>query len=153
MRKIILIATAIALSVPSIAAADAATDAVKARQEHMKSYGKQMATFAAMAKGEVEYDAAAAQAAAETLAELIKADQSGFWLPGTSADDMPGVSYASADLWNEFDKAGAIGGELAAAVATMQEVAGNGKGEMAQALGGIGKNCQACHKAYQLKKD
>lgn len=153
MRKIILIATAIALSVPSIVAADAATDAVKARQEHMKSFGKQMGTFAGMAKGEVEYDAAAAQAAADTLVELVNADMSGFWLPGTSADDLPGVSYAKADLWNEGDKVGAIVGDLKTAAATMQEVAGTGKAEMAQALGGIGKNCQACHQSYQLKKN
>lgn len=151
MRKIIF--TAIALSLPTLAIADAASDAVKARQEHMKSYGKQMGVFAAMAKGEVEYDAAAAQAAADTLAELTTKDQSGFWVEGSSAEDLPGVSYASADLWNNFDKAGAIGKDLAAAAAAMQGVAGSGKGEMAQALGEVGKNCQACHKEFQVKKD
>ncbi len=151
MRKFII--AAIALSLPTLAIADAATDAVKARQAHMKSYGKQMGTFAAMAKGEVEYDAAAAQAAADELGKLVMVDQSAFWLPGTSMDDLPGVSYAKPAFWSEMDKAGAIGKEMVAAVAAMQEVAGSGKGEMAQALGGIGKNCQACHKAYQAKKD
>ncbi|WP_068118490.1 c-type cytochrome [Tropicimonas marinistellae] len=151
MRKIIL--TAIALSLPTLAVADAATDAVKARQDHMKSYGKQVGTFAAMAKGEVDYDPAAAQAAADALVELVNMDMSGFWIPGTSADDLPGVSYAKPDLWNNFEKAGGIGTELQKAAATMQEVAGNGQGEMAQALGGIGQQCQECHKAFQLKKD
>lgn len=151
MRKIILTIAAIAL--PTLVAADAVTDAVKARQEHMKAYGKQMQTFAAMAKGETEYDPAVAQAAADTLVALVNEDTSALWVPNSSSDDLPGVSKARPELWENFEKAGAIGAEMKAAAATMQQVAANGKGEMAQALGEIGKTCQSCHKAFQVKED
>lgn len=151
MRKTIL--AAIAISIPCLALADAATDAVKARQEHMKSLGKQVGTFAAMAKGEMEYDPVAAQAAADMLVELANADMSGFWPEGSSMDDLPGVSYAKPELWSNFDKAGAIATELKAAAAGMQAVAGSGKDQMAAAIGPIGQQCQACHENFQAKKD
>ncbi len=151
MRKMIL--AAIALSIPTIVAADAMTDAVKARQDHMKGYGQSVGQLAKMAKGEMDYDAAAAQKAADMIVELSTKDQSGYWLPGTSSEDMPGVSYAKPALWTDGAKAGEFGGALVKAAAALQAVAGSGKGEMAQALGGVGQNCSGCHKVYQAKKD
>ncbi|MFD0980381.1 c-type cytochrome [Tropicimonas aquimaris] len=151
MKKTIL--AAIAISIPCIALADAATDAVKARQDHMKAFGKQVGTFAAVAKGEAEYDPAVAQAAADMLVELANADQSGFWMEGTSMDDLPGVSYAKPALWENTDQVTAIMTDLQAAAANMQDVASDGKDAMVAALGPIGQQCQACHKEFQAKKD
>ena len=151
MRKMIF--AAIAISIPAFAFADAATDAVKARQDNMKARGAQVGMLAKMAKGEVAYDAAKAQEAADMLIDALKVDASGFWIPGTTSEDMPGVSYAKPELWSNFDKAKAIGGEMMAAAMNLQAVAGNGQGEMAQALGGVGQGCQGCHKEFQVKKD
>lgn len=152
MRKIII--AAIALSLPTLAVADELADAVKARQEHMKTYGKNIGMLAKMAKGEMEYDAAAAQAAADVLVEYSTKDQSGYWLPGTSSEDMPGVSYALPALWSsDGAKAGEIGKEFVMNAAALQEAAGAGQGEMGKALGAVGKNCSDCHKSFQAKKD
>ncbi|PRY22976.1 cytochrome c556 [Aliiruegeria haliotis] len=151
MRKYVFVA--IALSLPSLAIADALTDAVKTRQEHMKTYGKNIGMLAKMAKGELDYDADAAQAAADTIVEYSTKDQSGYWLPGTSSEDMPGVSYALPALWTDGAKAGEIAKEFVANAAALQAVAGAGQGEMAKALGAAGKNCNDCHKSFQAKKD
>ncbi|MFV0334984.1 MAG: c-type cytochrome [Tropicimonas sp.] len=151
MRKFLI--AAIAVSIPALAIADAATDAVKARQEHMKGYGQNVGVLSKMAKGEVDFDSAAAQQAADALAELAGKDASGYWLPGTSSDDMPGVSYAYPALWQDGAKAGEIAGQLREAALALQGVAGTDRAAMAKALGDVGKTCQDCHKDFRMKKD
>ncbi len=150
MRKLIL--AAVMLAIPAVAVADEIADAVKARQDHMKGYGKNIGELAKMAKGEMDYDATAAQAAADAIAELAAKDQSGYWLPGSSSDDLPGVSRALPALWTDGAKLGEIGGKFGPAVAALQASAGAGQGEMAAALGGVGQVCSECHKAFQQEK-
>ena len=150
MRKLII--AAIVLALPTVGGAQSADEAVKARQDHMKSYGQSIGLLAKMAKGEVEYNPAEAQAAADTIAELSQKDQSGYWLPGTSTDDMPGVSRALPAIWVEGSNIGEIAGKLPPAALTLQQVAGSGRGEMAGALGDVGNTCNECHKSFQQEK-
>ena len=81
---------AIAVSLGAMALADGHfTDrqlqgAINARQAQMTLYSHNLGTLGAMAKGDIEYDAAAAQAAADNLAALSTMSQTGFWLPGMS---------------------------------------------------------------------
>ena len=150
MRKTII--ATIVLAIPTFVAAQSLDDAVKARQEHMKSYGKSIGLLAKMAKGEVDYDSAQAQAAADMIVELTQKDQSGYWLPGTSSDDMPGVSRALPAIWAEGSKIGEVAGKLPPAALALQEVAGTGRSEMAGGLGAVGNSCNECHKSFQQEK-
>ncbi len=123
--------------------------AVKVRKSHMQLYQFNIGILGAMAKGEVEYDADAASAAAGNLAAVSTLSQRGYWMPGTSSDDLPDETRALPALWEEGSKAGEIGGSFAEAAAALAAVAGDGKDAMAGAIGPVGKACGDCHKAYR----
>ncbi len=124
--------------------------AVKARKAHMQLYAFNLGTLGAMAKGEMEYNAEAASAAANNLASLSSLSQRGYWAPGTSSDDLPDESRALPAIWQEGSKAGEIGASFAEAAAALAAVAGDGKDAMAGAIGPVGKGCGDCHKAYRV---
>lgn len=151
MRKIIL--TALALSIPTLVFADEITDAIKARQDHFKARGQAVGVLASMAKGETDYDAAAAQEAADKLVALANEDISGLWPAGSSSEDLPGVTRALPAIWAEGSRIGEIGAKFGPATEALQAAAGQGKAEMAAALGGVGAVCQECHKSYQAEKN
>ena len=123
--------------------------AVKARKAHMQLYAFNIGTLGAMAKGEAEYDADAASAAANNLATVATLSQRGYWMPGTSSDDLPDESRALPAIWESGSKAGEIGASFAEAAAALAAVAGDGKDAMAAAMGPVGKGCRDCHESYR----
>jgi len=127
--------------------------AVKARQAHMQLYGHNLGILGGMAKGEIDYDADAAQAAANNMAALASFDQRSYWVPGTSTAELGEETKALPDIWQDGSKAGEIGGQLAEAAAALAEVAGNGQEALGPALGPVGKACGACHKPYRQSDD
>lgn len=127
--------------------------AVSARKAHMQLYSFNLGTLGAMAKGEVEYDAAAASAAAGNLAALSSLNQSAYWVPGTSSEDLPGESRAKPEIWQAGSTAAEIGATFAEAAAALAAVAGDGKDAMAGALGAVGKGCGDCHEAYRAPRN
>jgi cytochrome c556 len=138
------------LAAPTFAIADQAQDTVEARQGYYKLLGANMGVFASMAKGAVEYDAAAAQTAADNMSVLTSYNLAPLFAPGTSSEDVDG-SRALPAIWSDTAGVQEKGAAFGAAVANMKEVAGQGKAEMAGALGQLGGTCKACHKAYRAK--
>jgi cytochrome c556 len=138
------------LAAPTFAIADQAQDTVEARQGYYKLLGANMGVFASMAKGAVEYDAAAAQTAADNMSVLTSYNLAPLFAPGTSSEDVDG-SRALPAIWSDMAGVQEKGAAFGAAVANMKEVAGQGKAEMAGALGQLGGTCKACHKAYRAK--
>ena len=126
--------------------------AVDARQAHMKLYGKNLGVLGGMLKGEVAYDAATAQAAADKILELSTADQSGFWLPGTDSDSYK-ETRAKPEIWTADSTAGAKGKALVVAAQAMAKTAGQGVDGIKAGMGGVGGACSACHKAYRVPKE
>lgn len=149
MRKAIL--ATIAIAFPTVLAADPLEDTIAARQGYYKLLGANVGIFAAMAKGEMEYDAAAAQTAADNVVTLTQYNLAHVFVPGTSADEFPGKTRALGKIWNEFPSVAEKGAALKAAAAEMQTAAGQGKGEMTAALGKLGGTCKACHDDYRAK--
>ncbi len=133
----------------AFAASHGANPAVTARKSHMQLNQFNLGALFAMAKGDIEYDADAASAAAGNLVALSQLSQRGYWAPGTSADDLPGETRALPALWGDGSKAGEIAGSLSEAVMALDMVAGDGKDAMAAALGPVGQACTACHKDYR----
>ncbi|MDJ0640051.1 MAG: cytochrome c [Paracoccaceae bacterium] len=143
----------LALSGAAYSGGHGGNPAVKARKAHMQLYSFNLGTLGAMAKGEVEYDAETASTAANNLAAVSQLSQRGYWLPGTSSDDLPDESRALPALWQEGSKAGEIGGKFAEAAAALAAVAGDGKDAMAAAMGPVGKACGDCHEAYRKPRN
>ena len=149
MRKAII--TAIALALPTTLAAGPMEDTIAARQGYFKLLGANIGVLASMAKGERDYEAAAAQAAAGNLVTLSNYKLDHLFMPGTSADDFPDKTRALAKIWDDLPDVQSKVADLNKAALAMQQVAANGKGEMAGALGGVGGACKACHDNYRAK--
>lgn len=124
-----------------------ANPAVKARQAHMGLFSFNLGALGAMAKGEADYDAAAAQAAADNLLALSALNQMAYWTPGTSNADLegtralPAIWEAGSDVMTKVD-------DLHTAAMAMAENAGTLDGVKAN-IGAVGAACGACHKAYR----
>ena len=126
--------------------------AVKARNAAMTLYSFSLGTLGAMAKGEMEYDAAAASAAASNLAAVANLNQMAFWPEGTSNADIDGTRALPA-IWENTDDVVAIAMKLAEASNALAATAGDGLEAVQAGLGPVGAECGACHKAYRAPRN
>ena len=152
MKKLMLttvVGMTIALAGAAHAGGHEGNPAVKARQAHMQLYGFNLGILGAMAKGEAEYNADAAQAAADRLASLATMNQWAYWTPGTSTEELGSETRALPAIWQDGSKAGEIGGQMAEAAVALAAVASDGQAALGPALGPVGGACGACHKAYR----
>ena len=146
MRKLIL--ASVLAAVPVLAFADAAEDAIEAREGYMKMLSINMGTLAGMAKGEIAYDAAAATAAGDNIEALSKYTLPALFIAGTSPADgakteaLPAVWENSADFATKF--AG-----LQEAAAGAGAAAGGGQEALGPVLKKLGGACKACHDTYR----
>lgn len=144
------------LTVAAIASAGAVTaqDApfgmeIKARQGIMAYRALQLGVLGGMAKGEVEYNAEAAQKAADNLAASSALDASMLWPQGSDNAANPATD-AAASLW---DPASDIGGKAKAmgdAVMAMQAAAGKDLDSLKAAMGPLADACTGCHKVSRI---
>jgi len=127
--------------VGGIAFAEASDPTVKARHELMDANGGAMKVLGGMAKGEVAFDAAAAEAAKATL--IASAADTAAKFKDQATDP---ASHAKPEIWTSWDdfvaKADALG--KAAAALDTSSVDGVKAG-----LGAIGGACGACHETYK----
>lgn len=130
------------------AAGHGGNPAVQARQAHMQLYAHNLGTLGAMAKGSVEFDAAAAQGAADNLHALATMNQSSYWLPGTSNDDLGDETRAMAAIWADGSTIGAASQAMIDGATAMQAAAGTLEGVQG-AMGAVGGACGGCHKAFR----
>ncbi|MCW8843196.1 MAG: cytochrome c [Rhodobacteraceae bacterium] len=145
MRHVLLAAL---IAAPALAYANPAEETVEARQGYYKLLGENMGVFAAMAKGERDYDAAAAQTAADNMVLLSNYDVTHLFAPGTSSFDLD-KTRALPDIWDDMAGVQSKFADFSKAAAAMKDVAGQGKAEMAGALGPLGGTCKGCHDAYR----
>ncbi|MEX0339731.1 MAG: cytochrome c [Arenibacterium sp.] len=127
----------------------AAMAAVKARKATMTLYAFELGALGGMAKGDIEYDADAAKAAASNLAKISSMNQMRLWMPGTSTAELGDATGALPAIWESGSKAADIGKELAMAAAAMESAAGEGLDSLRGAIGAVGKTCGACHDDYR----
>ena len=127
----------------------AADDAIKARQECMKTNGKMMGVMVPMFKGEKPYDAAAVKAATDATGAAC-ADWSKWW----GEDTMKGETaetWAKAEIWSDaagFKAAGEANyGKMQALIATTDEA---GFKAVFPELGGT---CKGCHEKFRRPKE
>lgn len=142
----------IAAGLPGAAAAQSLEEkATSARQGLMQLIVWEAGPLFAMAKGDVAYDAQMASTRAQNLAVLAQYAGHSLFLPGTSAEDMPGTSAALPSAWT--DQAGFHQGfeDLKSQTAVVVAEAGKGQEQLRAAVGELGKVCGDCHESFRQK--
>lgn len=127
-------------SVPVNAAGDAAVE----RQALMKNVGAATRSASAMVKGEVEFNAVAAQMAMATLHNAAL----GFGYMFPEGSETGAETEASPAIWSDRDGFNKVVGKFVAdtsAKVTDLE-------SLKSAFGAATSNCGTCHKAYRVKK-
>ncbi|WP_185968372.1 cytochrome c [Paracoccus sp. M683] len=146
--KLILAAAIAAL--PMLAHADAAEDALEARQGFMKMLSINMGTLSGMAKGDIAYDAAAATQAGANIEALSQYSLPALFIEGTSVDD--GVeTEALPAIWSNSDDFATKFAGLQEAAAGAGAAVGGGQDAIGPALQQLGGACKACHDDYREK--
>ena len=150
-RNVIFGLAAAALAATAVyAGGHGGNPAVKARKAHMQLYAHNLGTLGGMAKGDMDYNADLAQAAANNLAAMSMLNQMSYWPPGTSTAELGDETRALPAGWESasMDDVMAKGTALAEAAGAMQAAAGSLEGIQA-AIGAVGSACGACHKVYR----
>ena len=145
--KALLTAAAI-VALPMLAHAQSVEDAIEARHGFYKMLSFNMATLSGMAKGEIEYDEAAASTAGQNIEALTGYDLPSLFVEGSSMDDNM-ESAAKPAIWeNPDDFATKFAGLREAAAGASDAVKGGQEnvGPVVQKLGGA---CKACHDEYR----
>jgi len=141
------LAVAIALA-PAATLAQDFDNQIAARQGQMRVQAANLGVLVGMARGEIEYDAEAAQVAADNLATVSEIDQRFFWPEGS------GIMYSSdtkalPEIWDDYDDFISKWEAYGEAATALQAVAGDGQQAMAGGLQQVGNACGACHEDYQ----
>ena len=125
---------------------EALSKAVKARQATMQLYAFNLGALGAMAKGEVPFNAEAAQAAAGNIVKLSSQNQMAYWPAGSAQGEVEGARALPA-LWDNMADVGSHAAELTKAAMAAESV--TDQAGLQAAMGGMGAACGGCHKAYR----
>ncbi|SNX73839.1 cytochrome c556 [Cereibacter ovatus] len=147
--KRVLLSTLVA-SLPAVAMAADAEKVVEARQGYFSLVALEFGPLAAMAKGEMPYDAAAATAHAADLVALTKYNPGDLYAAGTAEGEAKG-SHAKAAIWTDMSAYQAKGVAFFEAIAALEPAAGAGQKELAAAVGKVGATCKSCHDDFRAK--
>lgn len=140
-----LAATAVLMSTPAFAEVP---QEVKARQGQFNIMALNLGILGGMARGTVDYDADAAQAAADSLVAVASLAQAPMWTAGTDAMSIDGTRAQPA-IWENLDDVLAKWAAFGDAAGKMAEAAGTGREALGPNLGALGGTCKACHDAYR----
>ena len=152
MRRLLIAAAMTAAVLPGAAAlADPLDDAIKARRGYFTLLGANVGPLAAMAKGDIEYDAETAELHASNLGALTFYNPVPHFPAGSDNDAKFGDTRALPVIWDDLD--GFLGKyqDMVEAVSALQGAAGEGRAALGPALGEVGGTCKACHDDYRAK--
>lgn len=148
MKRIILAAVAAAFVSTGLAFAGGHLPQEK-RQAAMKEVGKNMGIVAKMAKGETEFDGAAALAAFVAMKDATT--DFGDLFPEGS--ETGAETEASPKIFSDRDGFNAKVDEFQAALVEASASAPADREALGATLGMVGKNCQSCHEGFRVKND
>ncbi|RJE82432.1 c-type cytochrome [Paracoccus onubensis] len=151
MRLINLTAIVAFSAFPVIASADDATEnAMEARHGLMKMFAVDMGLLSGMAKGEIEYDEAAASRAASNIEALGAYDPSGLFLEGTAVGEVDD-SEALPAIWENPEDFAQKFADLGEAAIGAGDAVKGGRENLGPVLQKLGGTCKACHDDYRQK--
>ena len=123
---------------------------IVARHGQMQIMALNLGVIGNMARGNTDYDADAAQAAADNLVAISGVSQDLLWPDSTS--DHP-ASHALPTVWTDRDGFFAAWDDFGEGAAQLQAVAGDGMDAMRAGLGAVGRTCGGCHDDYRMSDD
>ena len=128
--------------------------AVKARQAYMQLNGFYIGQLAAIAKGQVPYDAALATGVANSLMALATMDVGAMWPPGSGNDNpaLAGKTRALPEIWTTFPAVVEKADALSKALEAMVVAAGTDLASLQGAFGAVGAGCGGCHRSFRAEK-
>lgn len=146
LTRVSILAVSATLVTASLAVSQ--DDPVKARQESMKQVGAATKSLGQMVKGEIAYDAAAAEKAMTQIRDAVASFPDKF----PEGSDQ-GETEASPKIWEDkqgFEAASAkfekdAGDAIAAAGTDLDSLKAN--------FGKVASNCKSCHESYRVKKN
>ncbi|WPH20168.1 c-type cytochrome [Variovorax paradoxus] len=138
-----LAAACAAVSLPAAAQFAKPEDAIKYRQSALFVMGQHFSRVGAMANGRVPYDAAAASANAEIVAEMARLPWTAFGAGTEGGKGKPEVWKEAAKFKEHQDKMVAETGKLVVAAK-----AGTVEALKAQ-FGATASSCKACHDSFR----
>ncbi|MGV6848261.1 MAG: c-type cytochrome [Marinibacterium sp.] len=124
----------------------------KARSGEMAIIAINLGVLGGMAKGEIAYDPAQAQAAANSIAAIALINQEPLWPEGSDAFSTD-HGRAKAEIWDNLDDFKSKWMAFGQASAAMQAAAGQGPQAVGAAMGGLGGSCKGCHEKYRAPKN
>ena len=153
MKQILTIAAAALIGLTGAVSAEDAPFAkeIKARQGLMEINALSIGILAGMAKGEVPYDAAKAQEAADAIVGVYKLDLPMLWPTGSDNTANPATNALPAIWASDSTIMEKIEGWEKASLA-MQAAAGKDLASLQGAMDGLGGAGGACHKAFRASK-
>jgi len=122
--------------------------AIKARQGQFQMFALNLGVLGGMAQGRMDYDAAAAQEAADNLFHLSRNSQFGMWPEGSDNGAVDGTR-ALPVIWSDNADFLARYAALQTGAEAMQAAAGTDLAALQGALGGLAGACQACHQQFR----
>jgi cytochrome c556 len=153
IRKALTVATVTSLIAAPLLAGSDVLEAVKARQDLMKGYGKNIAILGSMAQGKVEYDATAATVAAVEIVRLSNVDQSTYWPVGSDNFELSEEqTRAMPEVWDDLSDLAKKTKDVNAKAILMEVAAGESLDALRSAIGPLGLACTACHKPFRAPK-
>ena len=151
MRLISIAAAAATVALPIFAHADQKEDVLEARHGYMKMLSVNMATLAGMAKGEIEYDEAAASTAGANLEALSQYDLPALFIEGTAHGELDD-SDALPAIWEKPEEFGTKYAAFAEAAAGASEAVKGGQANVGPVLQKLGGACKDCHDDFRAKE-
>ncbi len=125
--------------------------AIGARQGHMQVMNLNLGILGEMARGNIEYDAEVAQAAADNLVAMGSINQRFYWPEGTDTESVEGTRALPA-LWDDQAALFEIAARFTPAAEGLAAVAGQGLDAMRPAVGPMGAVCGDCHEAFREER-
>ena len=125
-----------------------------ARQGYMDVLAFNIGVLGNMARGNIDYDAAAAQTAADNLVAMASVDGRAFWPEGSDNFALgEDATRALPAIWDDPEGFGAAWMEYGEAANGMAEVAGDGLDALRAGIGPLGSSCGSCHEDFRQSND
>lgn len=117
---------------------------LKARQGQFRIMAINLGIIGDMAQGKTEYNAEAAQAAADTLVAVSMIQQTPMWPAGSDNMAIDGTR-AQPSIWEQNDDFLAKWADFGTAATALQASVAGGQDGLGPLMGQIGGTCSACH--------
>lgn len=149
---------AAALTLPLAATVQGQSDTpyerhLNARHGYMDVLAFNIGTLGGMARGNIDYDAEAAQTAADNLAAMSGVNTRPFWPEGSDNAALGDATRALPAIWENPEGFGEAWMAYRTAASDMAEAAGGGLDALRGAMGPLGSSCGSCHEDFRQSDD